>query len=108
MSKVFVLDTNHQPLNPVHPGEARLLLKQGKAAIWRRFPFTVILKYAVQARSFLRPNFPIADTRLLRHSQHGEPYDAGGVSAKHAIASRVLTIAERKERAGFHPLRSAD
>ena len=22
MSKVFVLDTNHQPLNPVHPGEA--------------------------------------------------------------------------------------
>ena len=36
-----------QPLNPVHPGRARLLLKQGKAAVYRRFPFTLILKHAV-------------------------------------------------------------
>lgn len=47
MSKVFVLDTNHQALNPVHPGHARLLLKAGKAAVYRRFPFTLILKQAV-------------------------------------------------------------
>lgn len=47
MSKVFVLDTTKQPLNPVHPGRARLLLKQGKAAVWRRFPFTIILKRSV-------------------------------------------------------------
>ena len=49
MSKVFVLDTNKQPLDPVHPGYARLLLKRGKAAVWRRFPFTIILMYAVPA-----------------------------------------------------------
>jgi hypothetical protein len=49
MSKVFVLDTNKQPLDPVHTGYARLLLKRGKAAVWRRFPFTIILKYAVPA-----------------------------------------------------------
>jgi 5-methylcytosine-specific restriction endonuclease McrA len=49
MSNVFVLDTNKQPLNPVHPGYARRLLKQGRAAIWRRFPFTIILKSAVAA-----------------------------------------------------------
>ncbi len=49
MSKVFVLDTNKQPLDPVHPGYARLFLKQGKAAVWRRYPFTLILRYAVQA-----------------------------------------------------------
>jgi 5-methylcytosine-specific restriction endonuclease McrA len=48
MSKVFVLDTNKQPLNPVHPGRARLLLKQGKAAVYRRYPFTLILKRAVE------------------------------------------------------------
>jgi 5-methylcytosine-specific restriction endonuclease McrA len=48
MSKVFVLDTTQQPLNPVHPGRARLLLKQGKAAVYRRFPFTLILKHAVE------------------------------------------------------------
>jgi hypothetical protein len=48
MSKVFVLDTNKQPLNPVHAGRARLLLKQGKAAIYRRYPFSIILKRAVE------------------------------------------------------------
>ena len=48
MSKVFVLDTNHQALDPVHPGRARLLLKAGKAAVYRRFPFTLILKRAVE------------------------------------------------------------
>jgi hypothetical protein len=33
MSKVFVLNTDKTPLNPVHPGRARLLLTQGKAAV---------------------------------------------------------------------------
>ena len=47
MSNVFVLDTKKQPLNPVHPGRARLLLKEGKAAVWRRYPFTIILKDAI-------------------------------------------------------------
>jgi 5-methylcytosine-specific restriction endonuclease McrA len=47
MSKVFVLDTNKQPLDPVRPGRARILLTQGKAAVWRRYPFTIILKDAV-------------------------------------------------------------
>lgn len=47
MSNVFVIDTNKQPLAPVHPGRARLLLKQGKAAVWRRFPFTIVLKEAL-------------------------------------------------------------
>ncbi len=44
---VFVIDTNKQPLNPLHPGQARRLLKQGKAAVFRRYPFTIILKHAV-------------------------------------------------------------
>lgn len=47
MSKVFVLDTNSQPLNPVHPGRARMLLSEGKAAVFRRYPFTIILKQSV-------------------------------------------------------------
>jgi 5-methylcytosine-specific restriction endonuclease McrA len=49
MSKVFVLDTRYEPLDPVHPGYARLLLKRGRAAVWRRFPFTIILKDVVSA-----------------------------------------------------------
>ena len=46
MSFVFVLDTLHHPLTPIHPGAARQLLTLGKAAVWRRYPFTFILKRA--------------------------------------------------------------
>jgi 5-methylcytosine-specific restriction endonuclease McrA len=44
---VFVLDSNKQPLNPVRPGQARRLLKLKQAAVYRRYPFTIILNYAV-------------------------------------------------------------
>ncbi len=47
MSKVFVLDTMQRPLNPVHPGRARILLSSGKAAVFRRYPFTIIRKKEV-------------------------------------------------------------
>ena len=46
MSKVFVLDTDTRPLDPVHPGRARIWLSQGKAAVFKRYPFTIILKVA--------------------------------------------------------------
>ena len=45
---VFVLDTNKTPLAPCHEAKARKLLDGGKAAIYRKFPFTIILKYAVE------------------------------------------------------------
>jgi 5-methylcytosine-specific restriction endonuclease McrA len=48
MSFVFVVDTDKQPLNPVHPGWARLLLKTGKAAVLKRYPFTIVLKTSVE------------------------------------------------------------
>src|SRR5690242_5098428 len=48
MSNVFVLDTNKQPLDPVHPGRARILLGSGKAAVFRRYPLTIILKEAIE------------------------------------------------------------
>jgi len=44
VSNVFVLDANKQPLPPVHPGRARVLLTQRKAAVFRRYPFTIILQ----------------------------------------------------------------
>jgi 5-methylcytosine-specific restriction endonuclease McrA len=44
MSFVFVVDQDRQPLDPVHPGRARFLLRAGHAAILRRYPFTLILK----------------------------------------------------------------
>ncbi len=47
MSKVFVLDTAKRPLDPIHPGWARKLLSSGQAAVYRRYPFAIILKKEV-------------------------------------------------------------
>ncbi len=43
MTSVFVLDRHRQPLDPCHPARARELLRDGRAAVWRRFPFTIIV-----------------------------------------------------------------
>jgi 5-methylcytosine-specific restriction endonuclease McrA len=56
MSYALVIDKNKRPCNPCHPALARILLNQGKAAVFRRFPFVIILK---DERTFL-------DTQLLR------------------------------------------
>jgi len=42
-SSVFVVDAQRQPQEPLHPGRARYLLRAGRAAVLRRFPFTLIL-----------------------------------------------------------------
>lgn len=44
MQHVLVVDTDRKLCNPVNPGKARLLLSGGKAAVLRRYPFTIILK----------------------------------------------------------------
>ena len=51
MSHVFVIDHDKKSLNPVHPADARHLLKGGKAAVFRRYPFTLILKQSAPAAS---------------------------------------------------------
>ncbi|MEF1335352.1 RNA-guided endonuclease IscB [Vibrio rotiferianus] len=43
MQRTFVLDSNKQPLMPCHPARARKLLKSGQAAVYRQYPFTIIL-----------------------------------------------------------------
>ncbi len=44
MQRVFVLDKTKNPLMPCNSARARQLLKIGKAAVFRRHPFTIILK----------------------------------------------------------------
>jgi 5-methylcytosine-specific restriction endonuclease McrA len=46
---VFVLDSYKRPLNPIRPGMARKLLTTGKAAVFKRYPFTIILKVEITA-----------------------------------------------------------
>ncbi len=45
---VFLIDGNQTPLNPVHPAQARKLLDCGKAAVFRRYPFTLVLKRVIE------------------------------------------------------------
>ena len=44
MQRVFVLDCKRQPLMPCSPKRARLLLKSQEATLFRRNPFTILLK----------------------------------------------------------------
>lgn len=44
----LVLNSNKRPLDPIHPGTARRLLKVGLAAVYRLYPFTIIHKQEVK------------------------------------------------------------
>lgn len=44
MQRVFVLSNSKKPLMPCHPARARALLRDRQAAVYRRMPFTIILK----------------------------------------------------------------
>jgi 5-methylcytosine-specific restriction endonuclease McrA len=44
---VFLIDSNRTPMNPIHPSHARELMENGKAAIFRSYPFTLIMKRVV-------------------------------------------------------------
>lgn len=89
MSKVFVVDTDKRPLDPIHPAQARQLLRNKKAAIFRRFPFTLILKES-------RPDSLVQPLRIK--------IDPGakttGISLVNDSTGEVVFAAELKHR-GF-------
>lgn len=40
---VLLIDQAKNPMNPIHPAQAKKLLDSGKAAVFRRYPFTLIM-----------------------------------------------------------------
>lgn len=44
----FLIDANKIPMNPIHPSHARKLLDSGKAAVFRQYPFTLIMNRVVE------------------------------------------------------------
>ncbi|NEO71390.1 RNA-guided endonuclease IscB [Moorena sp. SIO3H5] len=46
--RVFVLNNNLQPLDPCKPARARILLSTGKAKVYRRYPFTIVLREEIK------------------------------------------------------------
>ncbi len=89
MSKIFVIDQNKRPLAPIHPAQARQLLKNKKAAIYRQFPLTLILKES-------RTESPVSLNRLkidpgAKHT---------GIALVNDTSGEVVFAAELKHR-GF-------
>jgi 5-methylcytosine-specific restriction endonuclease McrA len=108
VSSVFVLDTNKRPLNPVHPGRARLLLSSGKAAVFKRYPFTIILKHEVQSPSLeplrlkIDPGSKTTGLALV-HDKSGLVVFAAelthrGQTIKHALGTRRGVRRSRRQR----------
>lgn len=99
MSNVFVVDANRTPLDPVHPGYARLLLTQRKAAVLRRFPFTLILKAVVEQpqaerlRVKLDPGSKTTGLAIVNETT-GEVVFAAELC--HRGAASTKTLAERR------------
>jgi 5-methylcytosine-specific restriction endonuclease McrA len=44
---VLLIDSNKTPMNPIHPAHASELMNKGKAAIFRMYPFTLVMKRTV-------------------------------------------------------------
>ncbi|MEG4629925.1 RNA-guided endonuclease IscB [Microcoleus sp. AR_TQ3_B6] len=49
--RTFVLDKNLKPLDPCHQARARELLKKGRAKVFKRYPFTIVLQDRVRENS---------------------------------------------------------
>ena len=54
---VLVVDKNRKPLNPCHPARARKFLKEGRAVVLRRYPFTIMLKDTEEDSSVEKPEY---------------------------------------------------
>jgi len=90
---VFVLDSNRKPLDPCHPARARKLLKAGKAAVFRRYPFTIILK---ERR--------VADSTTHAHRVKIDPGSkVTGIAVVNEVTGRVVWAAELTHRGRTDP-----
>jgi len=102
---VFVLDTNQKPLNPCRPVTARKLLTAGKAAVYRCYPFTIILKKSVQSETKpmelkIDPGSLTTGLALLIGEQvvWGAELEHRGSQIKSALDSRRAVRRNRRNR----------
>ncbi|NEO40615.1 MAG: HNH endonuclease [Moorea sp. SIOASIH] len=92
---VFVLDTNLKPLNPCTPTIASKLLDAGKAAVFRRYPFSIILKKEANStpktyRLKLDPGSKTTGIAILQDNKviWGAELEHRGQQIKHGLESR--------------------
>ena len=103
---VFVVDTNGQQLNPVPPGQARRLLKHRLAAIYRRYPFTIVLKYTVSVPKIqphqlkIDPGSKVSGLAIVRDDKviWGAELTHRGQQIKNDLESRRAIRRHRRNR----------
>lgn len=86
MNRVFVLSCNKTPLMPCQPARARRLLSAGRAKVYRRIPFTIILQD--------RENGDVQDVELKLDpgsKTTGMTLVAEGETGKHVIFAAELS-----------------
>lgn len=109
MQRTLVLGKNKQPLMPCHPARARALLKKGKAAVFRRFPFTIILLHRAGGETQpleikIDPGSKMSGIAVNLHGQdHIKTVWAANIThrghqIKEALASRAAQRGARRSR----------
>ncbi len=91
MSRVLVVDAQRRPLMPCTQARARLLLKQGKAAVLRRFPFTLILQKA-------KPDALVGPLRVKIDPGARITLSHRGVQVREALTRRRAVRRSRRAR----------
>ena len=117
MQRVLVVDKNRQPLMPCHPARARELLRKGKVAVFRRYPFTIIIKDRaggeVQAVAFkVDPGSKQTGLALVADFKQGQRViwaavlEHRGQQIKNALESRrALRRGRRNRHTRYRPAR---
>lgn len=105
---MFVLDTNKQPVAPTHPARARVLLTSGKAAVFRCYPFTIILKRVVEQvevhplRVKIDPGSKVTGLAIVNDASGEVVFVAElthrGQDIKNSLASRRASRRSRRQR----------
>ncbi len=108
-NRVLVLSSTKKPLMPCHPARARELLDKGKAAVFRRYPFTIILKHRADGGVDptvvkIDPGSKTTGIALTVKGKRGERYVMGihlehrGYLIKKNLASRAASRRNRRNR----------
>lgn len=103
----LLIDAKLTPLNPVHPAKARKLLESGKAAVYRRYPFTLILKRVIDSPNVyplmlkIDPGSKLTGIALVTNQQNvvwGMELQHRGQQIKNALEHRSRMRRRRRNR----------
>lgn len=103
-NRVFVLNPDHSPLMPCTPKRARKLMEAGRAAVYRKYPFTIILKtqspsVAQPLALKLDPGSKTTGLALVLSGETGDKCIWGAELAHRGLAIKLKLLARRAQRA---------